>query len=145
MSLQYRVVPMVFMVVALLGIFGSIVLFAQGEQGYVGSEGLYLPIGDPEQGREAFKTLKCFTCHRVESDPSLPQPVTKPAPVLIRTGMVHNPGDFADAILSPQHKIVVDSGGEIEGGLSRMGDFADSMTVRQFVDIIAYLMYEEEW
>lgn len=143
MNLRQRMIPIIFLITAILSF--SILLFAEGQEGYMKSDGLYLPLGNPEKGREAFKTLKCFTCHRVESDPSLPQPVTQPAPVLARSGMVHNPGDFADAILSPQHKVVVDSGGEMESGRSRMGDFSETMTVRQFVDIVAYLMEQEGW
>ncbi len=143
MILQKRFIPIIFAATAFLGVLFSVALFAEGEGGYMGSQGFFIPLGDPVKGREAFITLKCFTCHQVASDPSLPRPAAKPAPVLARPGMVHNPGDFADAILSPQHNIVIDSGGETEAGRSRMGDFADSMTVRQFVDIIAYLMHEE--
>ncbi len=142
--MRRRVVPIIFVITAILGF--SIALFAEGQEGYMKSDGLYLPLGNPGKGREAFIALKCFSCHQVHTDLSLPQPVTiKRAPVLARPGMVHNPGDFADAILSPQHKVVVDSGGETEAGRSRMGDFSETMTVRQFVDIVAYLMEQEGW
>ena len=50
------------------------------------------------------------------------------------------PGWIANSIVSPSHTIARNFEGEYEEGeLSRMGDFSDVMTVRQMIDLVAYI------
>lgn len=122
---------------------GPGLLSAQSEA-YIKSDGFYLPIGDVDEGRKAFTKFKCHTCHSVYFDRSLPQPVVeKLAPVLGDPRRLHMPGEFADAIVSPSRHIV--PGFELKDQKqSRMGKFSQVMTVQELVDIVAYLMAQEE-
>ena len=99
-----------------------------------------LPNGDPEAGREAFVALSCTTCHAVDGDPELPRPVAVvPVPVL---GPAHGkigPGKIASSIVAPSHTISEEVRKNTEGELSPMGDLTESMTVRQLIDLVAYV------
>lgn len=108
------------------------------EKAYVDAIGFQLPIGDAENGREAFINLKCTVCHNVKGDPDLPKPVAHTRGPVLGTGEVMTSGEIANAIVSPSHDVSprFQKEGEM---LSGMGDFSDIMTVRQLVDIVAYL------
>lgn len=41
--------------------------------------------------------------------------------------------------MAPSHKIDKEIQAQMEGELSPMGDYSDSMTVRQLVDLVAYI------
>ena len=100
---------------------------------------LTLPRGNPEAGRAAFVELSCSSCHRVAGDDELPNPVSaNPGPTLGRYQGRQAPARLGTSIISPSHEItgVVR---EPEDDLSPMGDFSEAMTVRQFLDLIAYL------
>ena len=106
------------------------------------AEDLVLPAGDSVRGREAFIALRCSACHRVQGA-TLPAPVASP-PVPITLGAA--PSSYTDArlvtaIIAPSHAIARPEHGESVAteGLSRMGDFTSVMTVRQLVDIVAFL------
>jgi hypothetical protein len=49
--------------------------------------------------------------------------------------------ELIDSIINPSHKIYPGPAPELEksGNLSRMGDFSDTMTVRQLIDVVAFL------
>jgi len=105
-----------------------------------------LPPGDAVRGQEAFVALRCYACHRVQGA-TLPAPVATP-PVPITLGAA--PSSWTDAglvtsIIAPSHAIARPEYGEnvATGGLSRMGDFTSVMTVRQLVDLVAFLRKHE--
>jgi hypothetical protein len=57
------------------------------------------------------------------------------------TGMgSHHPAEyFAESIANP-NRVIVDGDGYVGGdGLSKMPSYADTMTVKQLVDLVAYL------
>jgi hypothetical protein len=74
----------------------------------------------------------------------MPRPVAEPA-VPVRLGGVvpayRTDGDLVTAIINPSHRITGrrDEAAVTSGGLSRMGDFSETMTVRQLVDVVAFL------
>jgi hypothetical protein len=107
------------------------------------SAGFRLPPGDVAQGRASFAELRCNACHQV-SGVDLPAPIAAHA-VPVRLGGVvpayRTDGELVTAIINPSHRL---TGGYDErlvssGGLSRMGDFSEALTVRQLVDIVAFL------
>lgn len=101
------------------------------------AEGFFLPQGDAQAGRDAFVQLKCVTCHTVNGDSSLPAPLSaNRGPMLRKWKGDVACGEVMDAIVSPSHRI---KGELAEGQLSHMGDFSNVMTVRQLIDITAYL------
>jgi len=105
-------------------------------------DALQLPHGDPQAGQEAFVELRCHSCHRV-TGVDLPEPVARP-PVDVELGGADAEridAGLVTAIVNPSHGGVRDMGRRSvqSGSLSRMGDFSEAMTVRQLIDVIAFL------
>ncbi|MCP3963974.1 MAG: cytochrome c [bacterium] len=99
-----------------------------------------LPNGDAEAGREAFVALSCTTCHAVEGDTELPRPVASiPVPVLGKEHAKVGPGKIASSIVAPSHIVSEEVQKKTEGELSPMADLTESMTVRQLIDLVAYV------
>jgi len=107
------------------------------------ASGFSLPQGDPDRGKAAFVELKCHECHRVEGA-DLPAPVAAPpVPVVLGGEIPHvkTDGQLVASIIHPSHQIArgypLDAVKRGDG--SRMPDYADVMTVRQMIDVVAFL------
>ncbi|MCI0618468.1 hypothetical protein L0244_36280, partial [bacterium] len=50
-----------------------------------------------------------------------------------------SPGKLATSIISPSHEISKEVLKRGTGGMSPMGDYSEAMTVRQLLDLLAYL------
>jgi sulfur-oxidizing protein SoxX len=116
--------------------------------GRKGSAGFYVPDGDPEKGRVVFVALHCSACHRV-SGVDLPVPVAEPSVPVELGGKVNRPktdGELVAAIVAPSHRFAPGYRREDvqSGGLSRMGDFSEAMTVRDLIDVVAFLQSRYE-
>jgi len=103
-----------------------------------------LPAGDVKAGRQAFMDLKCTACHAVPSEPEFPAPVSaSPGPLIDARLASRDVSYLMTAIMSPSHAISSNTSGEVrarlEGVLSPMGDFSHVMTVRQLIDLHAYV------
>lgn len=100
-----------------------------------------VPAGDPARGREVFVTLECFACHAVSGEefPKTSKRGSEPGPDLTGMGGHHPAEYFAESIVNPNRVIVQAQGYTGSDGLSKMPDYGDSMTVRQLVDVVAYL------
>ncbi|MBI3317074.1 MAG: c-type cytochrome [Candidatus Omnitrophica bacterium] len=114
---------------------------AGNDEGLVPADGFFLPNGNAKAGKAAFNQLKCNACHWVENDLELPPPVSdQEGPFIGRKQAAYAAGWLANSIVSPSHVIARDSDGRSEGSdLSRMGDMTETMTVRQLIDIVAYI------
>jgi mono/diheme cytochrome c family protein len=129
---RYRWIP----ALAGLALLGCVV----GEKS---AHGFRLPDGDPAHGRQVFLDLKCNACHEVAGE-DLPGPVADP-PLGFELGgvvtSVKTDGELVTAIVDPSHRLVAASPPDrvASGGLSRMGDFSEAMTVRDLIDVVAYL------
>lgn len=123
---------------------GSQSLGAEAEL-FMESEGLFLPFGNMEEGRKAFIKLKCYSCHQVYFDRTLPAPTTTtPGPVLGSPKSLHKTGEMMDSIVSPSRHLFPGFEESKNGKLSRMGKFGQIMTVQELIDITEYLMVQEE-
>jgi mono/diheme cytochrome c family protein len=101
---------------------------------------LYLPDGDPEPGRVAFAEMQCFVCHEVGGDTFPPPHASEPVPIRLGPHLAVQPrGQLFESIIAPSHRIPGPMEGVQRGELSRMGDYSEAMTVRQLIDIVAYL------
>ncbi len=101
---------------------------------------LVIPAGDPQAGREAFIALSCTSCHAVKGDSKLAQPIAAvPVPMLGSAEGKKSPGKIASSIVSPSHIVSREVAGATEGELSPMSDLTGAMTVRQLVDLVAYV------
>jgi mono/diheme cytochrome c family protein len=100
----------------------------------------WLPAGDPAAGREAFTMLQCHACHQVKGDRDLPElTAVDLGPELGPELSRFSQGDLVSAIVVPSHSMVHFGAKAGDAELSRMGDFTEVMTVRQLVDVVAYL------
>lgn len=103
-----------------------------------------LPPGDPQAGRQAFLDLRCTACHAVPSEPDFPTPVSaNPGPSIDANVGSREASYLLASIMTPSHVISADVSDSVrahlEGVLSPMGDFSQVMTVRQLVDVHAYI------
>jgi hypothetical protein len=108
--------------------------------------GFLLPEGEVELGKAAFVELECNSCHSVDGV-DLPPPTLIPLPSasVVLGGQVfeiRTDGYLVTSIINPSHKLA--SGLEKEEittstGESRMPDYSDIMTVRQLIDLVAFL------
>jgi mono/diheme cytochrome c family protein len=98
------------------------------------------PGGDPTRGRAAFEKFECFSCHDVRGS-KFPAPTKTDAlgPELADMAGHHSPGFIAESIMNPS--VWIDKGRGYAGpdGSSKMPSFADSMTVQELVDLVAFL------
>jgi mono/diheme cytochrome c family protein len=104
-----------------------------------------LPRGDVAAGKAAFAAMRCFTCHEVAGS-GFPKPVATPPTSVPLGGKGAAPSEakLVTDIITPSHAISGDPSRTMSGGVSRMGDFTYVLTVRQLVDLVAYLqsLYE---
>jgi len=105
--------------------------------------GFRLPAGDAEKGQAAFVELKCHQCHKVEGL-DLPAPtVEPPVPVVLGGEVPHikTDGDLMTSIVNPSHRIILGHRADLieKDGASRMPDYGQIMTVRQMIDLVAFL------
>ncbi len=97
--------------------------------------------GDVLAGRRAFVKLGCVGCHQVLGDRTLPKP-NKVAPILGGLNEEHSVEELAQAIVSPSHSFAP---GFIAptNGKSPMPELDRTMTVRELIDVVAYLKQSE--
>ncbi len=150
---------------ALLSVLGGTMLWAQTSQGHAGHgqpvqgsvhismEELHrhggvppgwqfrVPAGSPTAGREAFVTLRCHSCHTVtgESFPPVQPSERSAAPDLAGMGTFHPAAYLLESILHPNAVVVTGPGYVGSDGLSIMPDYSDLLTVRQLLDLVAYV------
>lgn len=99
-----------------------------------------MPRGDPKAGKKAFQDMQCYTCHAVQGEKSLPAiQSANPGPALGKNQAEQSTGKLATSIVMPSHKISKEVQDRMEGKLSPMGDYSEVMTLRQLVNIIAYI------
>ncbi len=101
-----------------------------------------IPPGDPAAGRKVFSDLECFKCHTVKGEnfsAASARQADEVGPDLSGMGDHHPAEYFAESILHP-NKILVEGPGYIgSDGKSTMPEYLESMTLREWVDLVAYL------
>src|SRR3989441_2840999 len=100
-----------------------------------------LPVGDPAKGRQVFADLECSKCHAIqgESFPKTGGDAKNVGPELTGMGGQHPAEYFAESILSPNAVILDGPGYTGPDGKSIMPTYADSLSVTQLVDLVAFL------
>lgn len=100
-----------------------------------------LPAGDPARGRQVFANLECYTCHTVRNEgfPEASADARRAGPELTGMGAMHPAEYFAESIIAPNQVILDGPGYTGPDGLSIMPSFADSLSVTQWLDLVAYL------
>ena len=107
------------------------------------ARGFRLPDGDPELGKQVFLQMQCHACHKIV-DMQLPE-LDIEAPVSVTLGgpttQVKTYGHLVTSVINPSHRLIagypeqeVSSDGE-----SFMPSMNELMTVRQLIDLVAFL------
>ena len=94
-----------------------------------------MPKGDAAKGRAVFEKFECHYCHEVRGE-NFPSP-TENAPELSQMGGLHPVEFFAESIMNPN--AVVPKNYRDAEGRSPMSDFTEKMTVRELIDVSAYI------
>jgi Cu/Ag efflux protein CusF len=94
-----------------------------------------MPKGDPTKGRAVFEKFECYECHEVRGE-KFPYP-TDSAPELSQMGPLHPVEYFTESVIHPD--AVVPRLFRNSQGKSPMTDFTDKMTVRELIDVSAYI------
>lgn len=100
-----------------------------------------LPTGNPAEGKKVYAALECYSCHEIKGE-HFPQHAKSPGnvgPELTGLGRSHSAEYIAEAILNPNRVIIEGPGHTGPDGLSKMPDYNDSLTLRQLIDLVAYL------
>jgi len=125
----------------LLALAAMLVMLTSCDPGPKSARGFRLPDGNAEKGKATFVKLQCNTCHVVEGV-TLPPPVTK-SPITVVLGgevvRVRTYGELVTSIINPSHVISEKYKKELEGKLSPMPEFNESMTVAQMIDLVTFL------
>jgi hypothetical protein len=100
-----------------------------------------LPAGDPVKGRQLFADLECYKCHAIQGEGFPPGggDARNVGPDLTGMGGMHPAEYFAESILSPNAVILDGPGYSGPDGTSIMPSYADSLSVNQLVDLVAFL------
>src|SRR5207249_6558042 len=100
-----------------------------------------LPAGDPVNGRQLFADLECYKCQASQgaSFPPGGGDARNVGPDLTGMGGMHPAEYFAESILSPNAVILDGPGYSSPDGTSIMPSYADSLSVTQLVDLVAFL------
>ena len=105
--------------------------------------GFRLPDGDPVLGQQVFLDMQCHACHTI---PGVELPdLNLEAPVSVSLGgpvsVVKTYGNLVTSIINPSHRLMGRyPRDEISvDGESFMPVMNDYMTVRQLIDLVAYL------
>jgi hypothetical protein len=112
------------------------------------TQGFVLPEGSPENGRNAFVSLGCTTCHTVR-DLDLPTPAVK-GPVTVVLGgavsRVKTYDELLSSVVNPSHRLArrYPKDAVSRDDQSLMTVYNDVMTVTQLIDIVAFLQSEYE-
>ncbi len=110
------------------------------------AKGFRLPEGDADKGKVAFVQMKCHQCHSV-AEVVLPGS-DSPSPIALELGgvvrKVKTYGELVTSIIKPQHIVSpeylmkLDEPG-VQGAITPMPAFNDTMTVTQLTDIVTFL------
>ena len=99
-----------------------------------------VPPGDAARGRELFADLECYKCHEIKTEKfPVPEDGKYVGPELTGMGRIHPAEYIAESILFPNAVIEDEPGNTGPDGLSKMPSYADSLSVPQWLDLVAYL------
>jgi len=82
--------------------------------------------------------MACDTCHTVRGEAFEPS-TTRPGPDLTGIGTRHSAADLLESLLNPDAIVVQGPGSTHPSGGSLMPDYRVHLTIRQLIDLVAYL------
>jgi len=103
-----------------------------------------LPAGDPVKGKKVFADLECYKCHVIEGAGFPPLGSDgKRGPSLTGVGAHHPAAYFAESILAPNAVLLEGPRYIGPDGKSIMPSFADSLSVTQLLDLVAFIKSQD--
>ncbi len=100
-----------------------------------------LPAGNSFAGEKVFVKMECFSCHKVAGR-SFRRVDTGGVGPELGPGHARLPSEYlAESVLN-RHKMIAGNDDRYRGEdkrSSKMGDYSEIMTVRELVDVVAYL------
>jgi mono/diheme cytochrome c family protein len=103
-----------------------------------------LPAGDAAEGRKLFIEAECHKCHEIlgEKFPEIVKDKGDVGPELSQMAGLHPAEFFFESIVNPNAVIDLDAKEKDfvgADGKSKMPDYNETLTMRQLVDLTAYL------
>jgi mono/diheme cytochrome c family protein len=99
----------------------------------------FLSGGDAIAGRKVFYELKCNTCHAVAGERIDVGVTVMAGPSLGSAHAAQSASEIAASIAAPSHGMSQIEGPRQKPGGPAMGDYSRVLTVRQLVDLVAYI------
>jgi sulfur-oxidizing protein SoxX len=97
----------------------------------------------PGKGQAAFVELKCHACHTVAGVdlPELEQGLETPVVLGGEVARLKTYGELVTSIINPSHRIAKGYAKDVveKDGQSKMKNYNDVLTVRQLIDLVAFL------
>jgi len=113
-----------------------------------GRQDLFIPEGNPATGKIVFSNYKCYSCHKVQGE-SFPAPsAITPTFVPFGQGEIGTRAYIMESIIAPSHRFAIPRppAGQTSneqniqvGSRSRMKDYSKEMSVKEMLDLVAYL------
>jgi L-cysteine S-thiosulfotransferase len=111
--------------------------------------GFRLPEGNAESGKALFLELKCNDCHQVVGTELAAPGERTTVPVMLGGKFAYHrtDGELVTAIINSSHRLARGYPRELveRDGKSRMRDYSDTLTVRELVDLVAFLQTTYTW
>ncbi len=106
-----------------------------------GVEALKIPEGDREEGKFVFDDMRCWQCHKIAGEVfgTIKEEEGGVGPDLTGIGGIQTTEYLMESILNPSAVVVSGEGFAGLDGASKMPEYHDTMTLREMVDIVAYL------
>ncbi len=103
--------------------------------------GMPVPEGDAEEGFYVFEEMKCHSCHKIEGMEfeSVGDADGGVGPDLTGIADIQTREYLAESVMDPNAVVVAGDGFKGEDGGSKMPEFHDTMTLREFLDLVAFL------
>ncbi len=125
-------------------VFASLAVLSGCDTSPKSPRGFSLPEGDPKVGQAVFVELQCNACHQIPGVEQLQSAVGEPQ-ISVKLGgkvsKIKTYGELVTSVINPSHRLVkgypadkIQSDGE-----SKMRNYNDMMTVRQLIDLVAFL------
>lgn len=110
--------------------------------------GLRLPEGDLARGEEAFRALGCSDCHSIAGESAGMREDEGLADIVLggRVTHIETHGELVTSIVNPTHRfpLAYPRRSIAEVSPAKMPDYGDIMTVRQLIDVTAFLQSKYE-
>jgi cytochrome c2 len=103
-----------------------------------------MPAGDPEAGKAAFARMECYSCHKVPGAGFPKERSSGGVGPDLGVGYSKLPAGFLAESIVNSHQYISGTLEKYTGAdkvSSKMGDYSSIMTVRELIDIVAFLKH----